>query len=79
MNAWEWIQSDPEVDRSQIYPVPCKQGLNGQPRKGKCTVKEIMKLTVKGAVGSADPKISKSALLSLNHHNFSNTKSIYTE
>ena len=28
MNAWEWIQSDPEVDRSQIYPIPCKQGLN---------------------------------------------------
>ena len=23
MNAWERIQSDPEVDRSQIYPVPC--------------------------------------------------------
>ena len=34
---------------------------------------------VKGAVGSADLKISKSALLSLNHHNFSNTKPIYTE
>ena len=33
----------------------------------------------KGAVGSADLKISKSALLSLNHHNFSNTKPIYTE
>ena len=33
----------------------------------------------KGAVGSADLKIGKSALLSLNHHNFSNTKSIYTE
>ena len=31
------------------------------------------------AVGSADLKISKSALLSLNHHNFSNTKPIYTE
>ena len=28
---------------------------------------------LKGAVGSADLKISKSALLSLNHHNFSNT------
>ena len=28
MNAWEWIQSDPEVDWSQIYPVPCKRGLN---------------------------------------------------
>ena len=33
----------------------------------------------KEAVGSADLKISKSALLSLNHHNFSNTKPIYTE
>ena len=33
----------------------------------------------KGAVGSADLKISKSALLSLNHHNFSNIKPIYTE
>ena len=33
----------------------------------------------KGAVGSADLKISKSALLSLNHDNFSNTKPIYTE
>ena len=33
----------------------------------------------KGAVGSADLKISKSALLSLNHHNFSNTKPICTE
>ena len=29
MNAWERIQSDPEVDRSQIYPVPCKRGLKG--------------------------------------------------
>ena len=28
MNAWERIQSDPEVDRSQIYPVPCERGLN---------------------------------------------------
>ena len=36
-------------------------------------------LYLKGAVGSADVKISKSALLSLNHHNFSNTKPIYTE
>ena len=34
---------------------------------------------LKGAVGSADLKISKSALLSLNHHNFSNTKPIYAE
>ena len=33
----------------------------------------------KGSAGSADLKISKSALLSLNHHNFSNTKPIYTE
>ena len=33
----------------------------------------------KGSVGSADLKISKSALLSLNHHNFSNTKPIYTK
>ena len=36
-------------------------------------------VSFKGAVGSADLKISKSALLSLNHHNFSNTKPIYTE
>ena len=34
---------------------------------------------LKGAVGSADLKISKSALLSLNHHNFSKIKPIYTE
>ena len=34
--------------------------------------------SLKGAVGSADLKISKSALLSLNYHNLSNTKSIYT-
>ena len=34
---------------------------------------------LKGAVGSADLKICQSALLSLNHHNFSNTKPIYTE
>ena len=34
---------------------------------------------IKGAVGSAYLKISKSALLSLNHHNFSNTKPIYTK
>ena len=34
---------------------------------------------IKGAVGSADLKISKSALLSLNRHNFSNNKPIYTE
>ena len=41
---------------------------------------EIFKFFVfdhlKGAVGSADLKISKSALLSLNHHNCSNTKPI---
>ena len=34
---------------------------------------------VKGAAGSADLKISKSTLLSLNHRNFLNTKPIYTE
>ena len=28
VNAWERIQSDPELDWSQIYPVPCKRGLN---------------------------------------------------
>ena len=27
MNAWERIQSDPKVDRSQIYPVSCKRSL----------------------------------------------------
>ena len=36
-------------------------------------------VNIKGAVGSAGLKISKSAILSLNHHNFSNTKPIYTE
>ena len=36
-------------------------------------------LHIKGAAGSADLKISKSALLSLNHHNVSNTEPIYTE
>ena len=39
----------------------------------------VNKTGLKGAVGSADLKISKSALLSLNHHNFSNTKPIYIE
>ena len=34
---------------------------------------------LKRTAGSADLKISKSALLSFNHHNFSNTKPIYTE
>ena len=38
-----------------------------------------MKLNFKGAVGSADLKIRKSALLSLIHHNFSKTKPIDTE
>ena len=33
----------------------------------------------KGAGGSADLKITKSAPLSLNHHNFSNTELIYTK
>ena len=32
----------------------------------------------KGAGGSADLKINKSAPLSLNHHTFSNTEPIYT-
>ena len=39
----------------------------------------VLDFSIKGAVGSADLKISKSALLSLNHHNFSNTKPIDTE
>ena len=34
---------------------------------------------LKGAGGPADLKISKSALFSLNHHNFSNTELIYTK
>ena len=34
---------------------------------------------IKGTGGSADLKISKSALLSLNHLNFSNTEPIYTK
>ena len=33
----------------------------------------------KGAGGSTDLKISESAPLFLNHHNFSNTKPIYTK
>ena len=36
-------------------------------------------LDIKGALGSADLKISKYALQSLNHRNFSNTEPIYTE
>ena len=36
-------------------------------------------ISFNGAVGSADLKISKSALLSLNDHNFSNTEPIYTK
>ena len=36
-------------------------------------------MTFKGAGRSANLKISKSALLSLNHHNFSNTEPIYTK
>ena len=34
-------------------------------------------LPIKGAERSADLKISKSALLSSNHHNFSNAKPVY--
>ena len=34
---------------------------------------------LKGAGGSADLKTGKYALLSLNHHNFSNTELIYTD
>ena len=36
----------------------------------------FLHMQVKGAGGSADLKISKSALLFLNHHNFSNTELI---
>ena len=45
-----------------------------------CATK-IVKWTyaLKVAGGSADLKISESAILSLNHHNFLNTESIYTE
>ena len=43
------------------------------------SMKSLIFDSIKGAVGSGDLKISKSALLSLNHHNFSNTKPIYTE
>ena len=42
-------------------------------------ITSLFLLQFKGTVGSADLKISKSALLPLNHHNFSNTKPIYTE
>ena len=49
----------------------------------KCILDRLIALfnvhLFKGAVGSADLKISKSALLSLNHRNFSNTNRIYTE
>ena len=44
-----------------------------------CDNHDEIECELKGAVGSADLKISKSALLSLNHHNLSNTKPIYTE
>ena len=37
------------------------------------------KTRLKRAGGSADLQISKSALLSLNHHNFSNPEQIYTK
>ena len=47
-----------------------------QPYQDKTTNTNML---LKEAIGSADLKISKSALLSLNHHNFSNTKLIYTE
>ena len=40
---------------------------------------QVCKDCSEGAGGSADLKITKSALLSLNHHNFSNTKPIYTK
>ena len=39
----------------------------------------LFNILIKEAVGSVDLKISKPALLSLNHHNFSNTKLMYTE
>ena len=39
----------------------------------------IEKADITGAGRLADLKISKSALLSLNHHNFSNTEPIYTK
>ena len=42
-------------------------------------ISELQLIEVKGAGRSADLKISKSALLSLNHHNFSNTEPIYTK
>ena len=38
VNTWERIQSDPKVDRSQIYPVPCKQGLKLSSKEGKKTL-----------------------------------------
>ena len=39
----------------------------------------VIILSLRGAVRSADLKISKSATLSLNHHTFSNTEPIYTK
>ena len=43
------------------------------------TDKCIVESKIKGAGRSADLKINKSAPLSLNHHNFSNTELIYTK
>ena len=59
----------------------------GYSEEGRCKICSIQKLffggkthfCLKGAVGSTDLKISKSALVSLIYHNFSNTKPIYTE
>ena len=48
-------------------------------RESIYTIDFSLSLEIKGAGGLADLKISKSALLFLNHNNFSNTESIYTE
>ena len=36
VNAWERIQSDPKVDQSQLYLVPCKWGFNGFQQTRQC-------------------------------------------
>ena len=64
-----------DIELEDTYKNFSKQQL----KKELSRLKKFESDNVKGAVGSADLKISKSALLSLNHHNFSNTKPIYTE
>ena len=65
---------------SNIYRIDSPVNFDTYLEDGLSRLKGKFKfLRLKGAVGSADLKISKSALLSLNHHNFLNTKPIFTE